>query len=36
MIPALASGDYRVKVRAAVHGGTEVRTGALAATLTVS
>lgn len=34
-VPALASGDYRVEVRAAVHGGTEVRTGALPATLTV-
>ena len=36
LVPALASGDYRVKVRAAIHGGTEVRTGALPATLTVS
>ena len=37
IVPAgLASGDYTLEVRATIHGGEDVRTGALGATLTVS
>ncbi len=35
-VPVLASGDYRVEVRAIMPGGVQVRTGALLAMLTVS
>jgi hypothetical protein len=35
-VPTLASGDYRLEVRAAVYGSQQVRTGALPMTLTVS
>ncbi len=35
-VPALVAGDYRVEVRAILPGGTQVRTGALVMTLTVS
>jgi hypothetical protein len=36
MVPALVAGEYELEVRARVGGATQLRTGTLAATLTVS